>query len=81
MSGRALDAAVPQSDLPLSIRVVEAVAEADDVAVDELEPMHEYVDLESLEDLVASADDDLRVRWFVGDTLVEVDGAGDVRVS
>ncbi len=81
MSESALNSTGRPSDRPLGFRVVEAVAEAEDVAVDEMDPMSEHVDLEAVEDLVASAQDDLSVRWFVDGTLVEVDGTGEVRVS
>ena len=81
MSGRAQGPPESSSKLPLSIRVVDALADAEGVGPADLPSLAEYADLEALEALVASADEDLSVSFRVEERLVEVDGAGAVRVS
>lgn len=71
----------PDADLPVSLRVIEAVADAKGVAADELGPLDEYVDLEALDAVVASAGDDLCISLSVDEHWIAVDGTGSVTVS
>lgn len=80
MSSRSPAPTTSETTLPVAIRIIETIADAKGVTPDELGPVHEYVDLEALEQVVRSANADLYVRWSVDNFDVEVDGTGAVRV-
>lgn len=63
-----------------SERVIEAVAEAKGINPIDLDPLYQYLDLEALDALVASGNQDLSIRWRVDGAEVEVWGDGEVRV-
>lgn len=63
-----------------SERVIEAVAEAKGINPIDLEPLYQHLDLDALDALVASGNQDLSIRWRVDDAEIEVSGDGEVQV-
>lgn len=80
MSGMA-QAVTVEGDEPASEQVIEALAELEDVAADELDPIYDVIDLEALDRLVESGDRSLSVRWTMNGNLFAVDGSGTVTVE
>ncbi|MFA9416249.1 HalOD1 output domain-containing protein [Natrinema sp. HArc-T2] len=78
MSGATLDY---HSD-SISLRVVEALADATNTAPNELEPLYNTVDPEALDRLFRpDSSDEIRVTFEYGDSHVEVRGDGTVMVD
>ena len=66
----------------MSLRVVEALADATDTAADELEPLYSVIDPEALDRLFQSgSSDEIRVTFEYGDSRVEVRGDGTITVD
>jgi hypothetical protein len=59
-------------ELSVAVRLAEAVAEAKGVDVLSLDPLSKHVDLDALESLVDSVDEDLSVAFSVDGFHVEV---------
>ncbi|MFD1565175.1 HalOD1 output domain-containing protein [Haloarchaeobius amylolyticus] len=78
MSGATLDY---HSD-SISLRVVEALADATDTTPSELEPLYNSIDPEALDQLFQPGfSDEIRVTFEYGTSQVEVRGDGTVMVD
>jgi hypothetical protein len=64
-----------------SLRVVNAVADAQGVPPADLDPLTGRIDLESLDDLLANSAAGVRVACLIDGFRVEVDSEGEVQVS
>ena len=78
MSGAALD----YHNDSISLRVVEALANATDTAPNELDPLYNTVDPEALDRLFQpDSCDEIRVTFEYGDSNVEIRGDGTIMVD
>jgi len=66
--------------MPASLRVISAISDAEDIPATELDPIHESLDLEALDALVASGDANLSIQWRIYNSRIEIDGTGAIRV-
>jgi hypothetical protein len=65
----------------LSVRVVEAVAEAKGVDPADLDPLGEELDLEAMEAALTNSAASVRFEWSTDDLSVSVTSDGDVDVT
>ena len=78
MSGATLD----YHNDSISLRVVEALADATDTTPSELDPLYNTVDPEALDRLFQpDSSDDIRVTFEYGDARVEIRGDGTIMVD
>lgn len=70
----------PQSDEPISQRVVFAVAEQADVEPNELPPLYDSLDPDALDAVVRSSDADLEISFSFAGHRVEIGGDETIRV-
>jgi len=78
MSGATLD----YYNDSISLRVIEALADATDTAPNELDPLYNTIDPEALDQLFRpDSSDEIRVTFEYGDSHVEIRGDGTVVVD
>ena len=64
-----------------SVRVVQAVADANGVDPSELDPLSGRLDLESMDEFLTNSSEPVRIECSLGEFRVEVRSDGDVRLS
>lgn len=80
MSKSVQESSTDSPEPPISVKVVEAIADAEDATIGELDPIYDHVDLDALEALVSNTED-LSVKWSMNGHWIEVDGTGTVHVT
>jgi hypothetical protein len=68
------------NETDLSVRVANEVAAAKGVDPTDLDPLAAFVDLESVDTLVANSTERIRIEWSLDGLHVEIDSDDGVRV-